>query len=144
MNVLQKTDSLPKQYYSWTKIETFVKILSEKISNIGRFESIYTISRGGLIPSRLLADRLSIKTIHVDAKIIQPNSLVVDDIFDSGKTFQKIIKITKSPKTLIFATLMARYGASLSPQVIYSHLTTSNEIVVFPWDRFEYELPFGY
>ena len=144
MSVLQKTESIPKQYYGWTKIEALVKTLSEKIKTKKKFDCIYTISRGGLVPSRLLADRLSIKKIYVDEKTIPPASLVVDDIFDSGHTFKKINEISRSPETQTFATLVARYGLRFPPQLIFSDTTQSNEVVVFPWDRFEYGLPFGY
>ena len=52
---------------SWTRIESIAKILSEKITNTGKeFNSISTISRGGLVPARLMADRLDIHEILVD------------------------------------------------------------------------------
>jgi len=44
---------------SWTRIESLTKILSDKIKKSSReFQSISTITRGGLVPARLLADRL--------------------------------------------------------------------------------------
>ncbi len=52
---------------SWQKIESLSKLLSYKIKASGReFNSISTISRGGLMPARLLADRLDINEILVD------------------------------------------------------------------------------
>ena len=72
------------QYVSWNDIENMVQIISNKISKSSKkFSSISTISRGGLIPSRLLADTLDIETIFVDQQNISSNSLFVDDIFDS-------------------------------------------------------------
>jgi len=51
-----------EQNVSWNEIELLVKILSVKISKLQRnFPNITTLSRGGLVPSRLLADHLSIK-----------------------------------------------------------------------------------
>ena len=47
---------------NWNDIEDLIKILSDNILKSSRnFSSITTISRGGLIPSRLLADSLGIK-----------------------------------------------------------------------------------
>ena len=58
------TDS---QYLTWIDIENSVYAVSKKILNLSKnFSSISTVSRGGLIPSRLLADSLGIKKIFVD------------------------------------------------------------------------------
>ena len=80
------------QYVSWNEIENNVQIISNKILKSSKnFSTITTISRGGLIPSRLLADSLGIEKIFVDQNIVSSDSLFVDDIFDSGKTFSDII-----------------------------------------------------
>jgi len=57
------------QNVSWNKIESLVGQLSESILELPRsFSSITTLSRGGLVPSRLLADALGIKTIFRRSK----------------------------------------------------------------------------
>ena len=82
------------QYVSWSEIEKLVSILSKKVLAMSKdFSSISTISRGGLVPARLLADHMSIDTILVDKNKIPADSLFVDDIFDSGSTFKKILPI---------------------------------------------------
>ena len=59
------------QYVSWNEIEKTVQIISNKILKSSKnFSSITTISRGGLIPSRLLADSLDIEKIFVDQNTI--------------------------------------------------------------------------
>ena len=78
------------QEVSWTDIEEIIKKLSKRVLELNRtFSSISTVSRGGLIPSRLIADTLNIKKIYVDQNKISSDSLFVDDIFDSGKTFNE-------------------------------------------------------
>ena len=73
---------------SWSEINSLIQELSNLVLKSSRtFSSISTLSRGGLVPSRLLADHLGIQTIFVDQKTISSNSLMVDDIFDSGETF---------------------------------------------------------
>ena len=53
------------QNVSWDEVECMIQSLSDQISKIPRrFLSITTMSRGGLIPSRLLADRLDIQKIY--------------------------------------------------------------------------------
>jgi Predicted phosphoribosyltransferases len=50
------------QDVSWTDIEYLIEKLSKNILKLSRnFSSITTLSRGGLVPSRLLADTLGIK-----------------------------------------------------------------------------------
>ena len=114
--------------------------LSENILKLPRtFSSITTLSRGGLIPSRLLADSLGIKTILVDQKIISSDSLFVDDIFDTGKTFYDVFANVDNSSKFVFATLFARRGIKYPEQLIYAEKTFDDSYVVFPWDRLEFK-----
>lgn len=122
---------------SWTKIEKLVVELGKKISSKQSFDSIFTISRGGLVPARLVADYLGIQKIYVDSKKIPPCSLIVDDIYDTGKTFSSIVKKTKKPESLVYATLFARIGKRYPKQLIYAEKTKGDEYIVFPWEKFE-------
>jgi len=130
-----------EQNVSWSEIESIIEILAKKISSSSRtYSSIVTLSRGGLIPSRLLADHLDIKKILVDKSHISYNSLFVDDIFDTGDTFTKILSIVDNPSKLTFVTLFARRGKIFPKQLVYAKKTTSaGGYVVFPWDRFEFQ-----
>ena len=128
------------QNVDWNEIESLVAILSKKILKLQKnFSSITTLSRGGLIPSRLLADHLGIKKIFVDKKKISSDSLFVDDIFDTGDTFNKIISKVDNPSKLVFVTLYARKGKKYPNQLIYAKKTNNNAYVVFPWDKLEFE-----
>ena len=125
---------------SWSEIDSLVMILSELISKSSRsFSSISTLSRGGLVPSRLLADHLGIQNIFVDEKIISSDSLFVDDIFDSGEAFEKILSKTDNPSQLFFVTLFARRGKKYPNQLIYAKKTNDDAYVVFPWDKLEFQ-----
>jgi len=128
------------QHIDWTNIESLVGKLSENILKLPRtFSSITTLSRGGLIPSRLLADSLGIKTILVDQKIISSDSLFVDDIFDTGKTFYDVFANVDNSSKFVFATLFARRGIKYPEQLIYAEKTFDDSYVVFPWDRLEFK-----
>ncbi len=125
---------------SWSEIEKLIKILSEKIiSKSQEFSSISTISRGGLVPARLLADHLGIDIIVVHPKKIPSDSIFVDDIYDSGNTFKKIINKVDRPSDFLYATLFARRGKKYPKQLIYAKKTKNNSYVVFPWDKLEYK-----
>jgi hypothetical protein len=129
-----------EQDVSWNEIESMVIILSKKISKLHMsFSSITTLSRGGLVPSRLLADHLGIKTIFVDKRKITSDSLFVDDIFDSGKTFDKILLNVDDPSKLVFVTLFARHGKKYPKNLVYAKKTNNDAYVIFPWDKLEFQ-----
>jgi len=124
----------------WSDVELRVDILVKKLNkNKFKFDKIATVTRGGLVPARLLADRFDIKTILVDKKKIPEKTLFVDDIYDTGKTFKRILPLVTHPNKLLFATLVARQGLIYPKQLIYGQMTKGNEYVIFPWDKFEYE-----
>ena len=128
------------QEVNWTDIEEIIKILSKRVLELNRtFSSISTVSRGGLIPSRLIADALNIKKIYVDENKISSDSLFVDDIFDSGKTFNDVLLRVDGDSKFIFATLYARRGMTYPEQLIYGEKTFDSSYVVFPWDKLEFK-----
>jgi len=128
------------QDVSWSEIESLVEKLSKNILKLSRtFSSITTISRGGLIPSRLLADALGIKKILVDQKMISSNSLFVDDIYDSGKTFYDALPNVDNSSKFVFATLFVRRGMKYPDQLVYAEKTFDDSYVVFPWDKLEFQ-----
>lgn len=130
-------------YKNWSEIESAIAILVKKIIDTKiQFRTISTISRGGLVPSRLVADRLGIKQILVDGESIPADSLFIDDIYDSGETFRKIMQRADDQDNLIFATIYARRKERYPKQLIYAELTRDNEYIVYPWDRFEHGFPY--
>jgi hypoxanthine phosphoribosyltransferase len=135
-----KNDWKGKSYLTWKDIELQVSGLVTKIRKWGfEFDKIATVSRGGLVPARLVADHFDIKTIKVDGKKILANTLFVDDIYDSGDTFRKIFPLVEQPKKFLYATLVARKGVEYPPSLVYGKKTLGQEYVVFPWDRLEFE-----
>ena len=131
---------IPTQDVSWADIESLIEKLSENILKLSRnFSSITTLSRGGLVPSRLLADSLGLKKIFVDQPIVSSDSLFVDDIFDTGKTFDNVFSCVDDQSKFIFATLFARRGTQYPEQLIYGEKTLDNSYLVFPWDKLEFK-----
>ena len=129
-----------EQNVSWDEIESLVKSLCKKILKLNRnFTSITTLSRGGLVPSRLVADYLGIDIILIDKKKISSDSLFVDDIFDSGNAFHKSLSKVDHPSKFVFATLFARRGKNYPKNLIYAKKTNDDGYVVFPWDKLEFK-----
>ena len=130
---------MKSQKVDWNQIDSLVLVLSKRLRRLPRtFSSITTISRGGLVPARLIADQLDIRKIYVDKRKISSDSLFVDDIFDSGKTFEKIVSLADDPSDFVFATLFARRGKKFPPQLVYAKKVMNQDYVVFPWDRLEF------
>ena len=129
-----------EQDVSWDEIELLVDQLCKKIKKLPRtFSSISTLSRGGFVPSRLVADYLGVETIFVDKKKISSDSLFVDDIYDTGNTFDNVISKTDNPSKLVFVTLFARRGKKYPSNLIYAKKTNDEAYVIFPWDKFEFQ-----
>ena len=126
---------------TWKRVEKLSDILWQNLTKktIVKFHSISTISRGGLVPARLMADIMGINEILVDKNQIPTDSLFVDDIYDSGSTFKKIVSKAEDPKSLVYATLFARKGKQYPKQLIFATQTKGSEYVVFPWERFEHK-----
>ena len=115
-----------------------MKVLVTKIRKSGfEFDKISTVSRGGLVPARLVADHFDIKKILVDKNKIPPKTLFVDDIYDSGDTFNRILPLVLEPENFLHVTLIARKGVKYPKQLVFAKKTLGQEYVVFPWDRLE-------
>ena len=115
-----------------------MKVLVTKIRKTGfEFDKIATMSRGGLVPARLIADHFDIKKILVDKNKIPSRTLFVDDIYDSGDTFNRIFPLVLEPESFLYATLIARNGMKYPKQLVYAKKTGGKEYVVFPWDKLE-------
>ena len=136
--MVSKNNWKGKSDLTWSDIESQVIVLATKIRKSGfEFDTIATVSRGGLVPARLVADHLNIKKILVDKNKIPPRTLFVDDIYDSGNTFNRIFPLVMEPKNFLYATLVARKGIKHPKQLVYAKKTLDQEYVVFPWDKLE-------
>ena len=125
---------------SWKRIESITQLLAKKVKSTKKeFNSISTITRGGLVPARLMADIMDINEILVDKNKIPSDSLFVDDIYDSGDTFKKILSKVENPSDLVYATLFARKGKQYPKQLVYATKTKGNEYIVYPWDKLEHK-----
>lgn len=136
--MVSKNNWKGKSNFTWSDIESQVTVLATKIRKSGfEFDKIATVSRGGLVPARLVADHFNIKKILVDKNKIPPRTLFVDDIYDSGNTFNRMFPLITEPENFLYATLVARKGMKYPKQLVYAKKTLGQEYVVFPWDKLE-------
>jgi hypoxanthine phosphoribosyltransferase len=112
---------------TWALFEKATKKLAERIivlKESGVVKSIYGISRGGLVVAVRLSHMLDLPLI-LDSKEIQPHTLVVDDIADSGKTLWKY-------KNSLIATLYYNERSAVIPK--FWIFKKKDKWIVFPWE----------
>ena len=79
-----------KHYIDWVEIDSLIFRLIYQIKESGlKFKNIYGVPRGGLIPTVILSHKLNLPLVKGD---IGPDTLIIDDICDSGETLDKLVK----------------------------------------------------
>ena len=112
-----------KVFLSWDDINILVEDLCHTIASSGvQVKSIAGIKRGGLIPAVMISHKLNIP--YVDR--INKDTLVVDDICDTGETLKKSI-------AMYTATLHYKPTAGFTPDFYSKEVGT--EWIVYPWER---------
>ncbi|MFH1393996.1 MAG: phosphoribosyltransferase [Candidatus Micrarchaeota archaeon] len=143
-------------YLSWDKAAQMCERLSEKIDFVP--DMLVGISRGGLVPVRILSDKLGVNDVGVMGigfyksvgqtskfpQITQELSkdvegkkvLVVDDIADTGRSLvvaKEYLRRKKAAKIKI-ATLHYKPASQLKPDYF---MDTTTRWVVYPWEQHE-------
>lgn len=152
-----------KENIKWNDITKACKLLSNQIKkqNIDN-PILVAISRGGLIPARLIAKHLNIRKIYslglesynddtheqhgfniyqTFTEKFPDNSkvIIVDDIIDSGKSLELAIKLVCQNKIhehgicVYAAAIHYKDCASHKPDVFYKKVKENNWIV-YPWE----------
>ena len=112
-----------KMYLSWDDIVVLVEDLCDTIASSGaEITSITGVKRGGLIPAVMISHKLNIP--YVDR--INKDTLVVDDICDTGETLKNSI-------AMYTATLHYKPTAGFTPDFYAKEVGT--EWIVYPWER---------
>jgi uncharacterized protein len=145
---------------SWDEIYAKTTALAKKIrkNENARFDVIVGVSRGGMVPARILSDLLEVpnllvtrceyyvdyhqrsKTPSVTQKIQEDvggkRVLVVDDVADSGDSLKSVKEYIKSkrPKAVKFATIYVKPHSKEIPDY-WAQETTA--WIIFPWEYHE-------
>lgn len=108
---------------SWNDIEILVDSLCNRIiTKIPFIKSISGIPRGGIIPAVLISHKLSLPYVNDPLE----DTLIIDDICDSGLTLKKT-------KGKYKATLLLRYNSKFKPNV-YAERIKNDDWIIFPWE----------
>lgn len=117
-----------KLLLSWQEVDSLVEELTSKIeSKNTTIDSVYGLPRGGLIPAVMLSHRLGVPLLN-DPSLIGPNTLIVDDIVDSGYSLKEF-------KDYLTACLIYKpLSSNFIPDLLGRKLL-SDDWIVFPWER---------
>jgi hypoxanthine phosphoribosyltransferase len=115
-----------KNYITWSGVDQLVDVLCKKILlDLPQIDSVVGIPRGGLIPATLVSHKLGLP--YNDGPI-GANTLVIDDICDSGNTIKNSIGVYT-------ATLHTKLSAIVQPTLAANILINESQWVVYPWER---------
>ena len=126
-----------KSFLSWDDVEVLVKKLCNKItqSNLD-IKDIWGLPRGGLIPAVMVSHKLG---IPMTKGTITPDTLIIDDICDSGVTLANFYKTYQDefafPFDLKTAVLHYKPQTSVFEPTLFSNQWSSNNWIIYPWER---------
>ena len=107
---------------NWIEFEECVVSISNKCKN-KKYNGVYGFPRGGLCLAVALSHSLSLPLL----KEPQNNSLIVDDIYETGKTLEKIKHIKGSETYVWVSKKKPTWWNS------YKYIK-ENEWIIFPWE----------
>lgn len=125
-----------KKYLSWKWVDDQINRIGEQLETLDHIEFVSGIPRGGLIPAVIMSHCFGVKYIsYSSAKMlpleIRKNTIVLDDISDTGHTLREANDLG-----FITATLALRSTTKTMPQFVGQQISTE-EWLVFPWERLD-------
>lgn len=133
---------------SWDQLHRDGRALAWRLAELGPFEGIVSITRGGLVPAAIVARELEIRLVdticvtsydhqnQTDVTIIKGMEgdgdgwLIIDDLVDTGRTARIVRKML--PK----AHFACVYAKPLGKPLVDSYITevSQDTWIFFPWD----------
>ena len=135
---------------SWEELHRTSKALAWRVLEIGPFEGIVAVTRGGLVPAAIIARELEVRLIDTaclasyhgksqsEVEVLKATQsvgdgtgwLIVDDLVDTGETGKVLRQIM--PKAH-FATV---YAKPLGRPIVDTYVTevSQDTWIYFPWD----------
>ena len=110
------------RYLTWTEFDKSVENIASKCKNL-EFSGIYGVPRGGLCLAVALSHKLKINLISEPMK----NSLIVDDIYETGITLNTYKDIEGALFFVLFSKVKPTWWNAV-------HISEPREWIVFPWE----------
>ena len=103
-------------YFTWSEFDESVEKIANKCK-FKKFSGIYGVPRGGLCLAVALSHKLKIELISEPLK----NSLIVDDVYETGLTLTTFKNIEGAMFFVLFSKIEPTWWNTVS--VSYTHLT---------------------
>ena len=110
-------------YFSWGEFDESVEQIAKKCKFI-EFSGIYGVPRGGLCLAVALSHKLKINLIREPKK----NSLIVDDVYETGITLNSFKDVEGAMFYVLFSKIKPIWWNSV-------HISKKREWIVFPWEN---------
>ena len=110
-------------YFTWSEFDKSVEYIANKC-RFKEFSGIYGVPRGGLCLAVALSHKLKIELISEPVK----NSLIVDDVYETGFTLTNL----KDIEGAMFFVLFSKVNPTWWNTVFKSR---KNQWIVFPWEN---------
>ena len=111
------------KYFTWCEFDKSVEYIAYKCKFLD-FSGIYGVPRGGLCLAVALSHKLNINLISQPIK----NSLIVDDIYETGITLKTFKHIEGAMFFVLFSKVSPTWWNSV-------HISEKSEWIVFPWEN---------
>ena len=110
-------------YFTWKEFDDSVDYIVNKCK-IFKLSGIYGVPRGGLCLAVALSHKLKINLISEPTK----NSLIVDDIYETGITLNTFKDIEGAKFFVLFSKEKPKWWNTV-------FISQKNEWIVFPWEN---------
>ena len=110
-------------YFSWSEFDKSVDHIANKCK-LFEFSGIYGVPRGGLCLAVALSHKLKINLISEPKK----NSLIVDDIYETGITLNTFKDIEGAMFFVLFSKIKPTWWNTVN-------ISEKKEWIVFPWEN---------
>ena len=110
-------------YFTWRDFDESVEHIANKCK-LFDISGIYGVPRGGLCLAVALSHKLKIKLISEPTK----NSLIVDDVYETGVTLNTLKDIEGAKFFVIYSKLKPSWWNTV-------HITEKSDWIVFPWEN---------
>ncbi len=110
-------------FFTWSEFDKSVEHIANECKYL-EFSGIYGIPRGGLCLAVALSHKLKINLITEPKK----NSLIVDDIFETGTTLNTFKDIEGATFFVLFSKIKPTWWKTVN-------ISKKREWIVFPWEN---------
>ena len=110
-------------YFTWSEFDKSVEHIANKCKFL-KFSGIYGVPRGGLCLAVALSHKLKINLISEPKK----NSLIVDDVYETGITLNTFKDIEGATFFVLFSKIRPTWWNTV-------FISKKSQWIVFPWEN---------